>query len=463
MPNPYVVPRELLEKFDVSGPRYTSYPTAPEWSDAFTPAEARQVLTENAATRAQNPLAIYVHIPFCVKLCSFCGCNVHITRDGDIVGRYLDALEAELDRVRAVVDTDRPVVQLHWGGGTPTHLDLAQIERLFTAIATRFRIADGAEISLEVHPSVTSFEQLRLLRDLGFNRISMGVQDFDPEVQAAVNRIQPYELTRDLIAECRRLGFRSINTDLMYGLPFQNRSKFETTMDRLLAIRPDRIALFSYAHVPWIKPAHKLLEKQGLPEPEQKLALMEFAIGTMLDAGYTYIGMDHFALPEDELSVALGKRTLRRNFMGYTTRAGVDMIAFGVSAIGELDGAYLQNQRKLPDYFRAIEEGTDLPIMRGMRLSADDRLRKDVIARISCLGELRFAEIEAAHGIDCRQAFADELARLAPLADDGLLRLDDEGFALTPRGQVLVRIVCMAFDRYLERRAPEERRFSRTI
>ncbi|MBU6428809.1 MAG: oxygen-independent coproporphyrinogen III oxidase, partial [Cyanobacteria bacterium REEB65] len=417
---PFALPRDLLARYDQAGPRYTSYPTAPEWGSDFGPAEAVASLQANAVERAETPLSLYVHIPFCAKLCYYCGCNIHLTRDDALAERYLAALDREIGAIAQYVDTRRSVVQLHWGGGTPTHLDPDQIRRLFESLTRRFRLAADAEISIEVHPSVTTGEQLRTLADLGFNRISMGVQDFDPVVQKAVNRIQPYELTRDLVDLARELSFSSVNLDLMYGLPHQTLERFADTLGKTMAIRPDRIALFNYAHLPNLFPHQKALT--DLPDPELKLTLLEQAISTFLAHGYRYIGLDHFALPENELVRALEDQTLRRNFMGYTTCAETDMLAFGMSAISELAGAYTQNQRKVPEYLAAVEAG-NLPVVRGLALSADDKLRKDVIFDLACLGRVDKKRIETRHGISFDQVFAPELAELAPLAADGLVAL----------------------------------------
>nr|AHZ45641.1 oxygen-independent coproporphyrinogen III oxidase [uncultured bacterium] len=459
----FAVPRDLLDKYNIAGPRYTSYPTAPEWQEGWGDAEGIAILDENNAARADVPLSLYVHIPFCHKLCFFCGCNMLVTQKQDLVSNYLDALDLEIARVARRVDVERrPVVQIHWGGGTPTFLSPAQIERVFTALTGRFKLLPDAEVSLELHPAVTSDEQLVTLRRLGFNRVSMGIQDFDPAVQQAVNRPQPYELTRDLIARCRELGFQSVNTDLMYGLPLQTEAKFADTLDKVLGIRPDRIALFNYAHVPWLKKHMEAIKESDLPQPEEKLRIFERAIATLLDAGYRYIGMDHFALPEDELARAQAGRSLRRNFMGYTTCADSDLYAFGASSIADLDRAYLQNERNVTAYIAAM--GTrELATIRGMRLSDDDRLRRDVINDLFCNLYVDKAAIAARHGVDFDRYFAKELASLAPLAADGLVVLAPDHLQVTPPGQILLRNVAMAFDAYLDKRPPGERKFSKTI
>lgn len=460
--NPYTLPREILDKYNTSGPRYTSYPTAPEWRETFSVADASEVIEANQAARADMGLSLYVHIPFCHKLCWYCGCNMLVTKQQDLVERYLAALITEIDRYSKLIDTRRPVVQIHWGGGTPTYLSSEQITRLYTAITDRFTLAPEAEVSIEIHPPVTTFEQLETLARLGFNRVSMGVQDFDPEVQKAVNRIQPFEQTQGIIQKARELGFISVNTDLMYGLPLQNVERFSRTLDQILALRPDRLALFNYAHMPWLKPHQNLIKEETLPTPDEKVALFEMAIDRLIQEGYRYIGMDHFALPQDELTVAQADRTLRRNFMGYTTRADSDLYAFGYTSIGDLDSAYMQNARKLPEYMDVVEAGK-LPVVRGMVLSADDRLRRDVINRLICHCHLDKAEIERLHGIDFDTYFAAELPKLAPLAEDGLLVIHPDRLEVTARGQLLLRNICMVFDAYLANVAPGERRFSKTV
>ncbi|MDB5098087.1 MAG: oxygen-independent coproporphyrinogen oxidase [Cyanobacteria bacterium RYN_339] len=461
--NEFKVPRDLLDKYNTAGPRYTSYPTAPEWQDGWGDAEGFEVLAQNNAERADVPLSLYVHLPFCHKLCFFCGCNMLVTQKQDLVTSYLDALELEIDRVSRRFDhARRPVVQIHWGGGTPTYLKPDQLARVFNALSSRFNVAQDAEISLELHPAVTSDEQLVTLKQLGFNRVSMGIQDFDAKVQQAVNRIQPYELTRDLIARCRELGFDSVNTDLMYGLPHQGLAGFEATLDLVLGIRPDRIALFNYAHVPWLKKHMEAIKEADLPTPDEKLRIFEMAIGRLLDVGYRYIGMDHFALPDDELSRAQEARTLRRNFMGYTTCADSDLIAFGCSSISDMDRAYTQNERNVQDYIAAIGS-RELATKRGMRLSDDDRLRRDVINDLFCNLYVDKQAVAAKHGVAFDATFAKELAALAPLAADGLVELAPDHLHITPRGQILLRNVAMVFDAYLDKRPASERRFSKTV
>lgn len=462
-PNPYLVPRDLLDKYNTAGPRYTSYPTAPEWRDDVTVEEAWAIIDANNKERAEVPLSLYVHVPFCHKLCYYCGCNMLVTKKQGLVEQYLEAVITEIGRVAEHIDRQkRKVAQIHWGGGTPTYLNPEQLTRLFTAITDHFDLLPDAEVSLELHPPVTTFEQLETLRKLGFNRVSMGIQDFDPEVQEAVNRIQPYEQTRDLIAKCRELGFYSVNTDLMYGLPFQTLEKFKKTLGLVETLRPDRIALFNYAHVPWLKKHMAMIKEHTLPKPNEKLDIFEHAIGELLRQGYRYIGMDHFALPENELAIAQADKTLQRNFMGYTTCADSDLYAFGVSSIGDLDRAYLQNERVVAKYIELMKE-QELPVKRGMTLSDDDRLRREVINRLFCVLMVDKQAVEKEFGITFDTYFATELEELKPLAEDGLVVLEPGAIHVTPRGQVLLRNIAMPFDAYLRQRPIGDRKFSKTI
>jgi oxygen-independent coproporphyrinogen-3 oxidase len=456
-PASHRVPRELLERYATNVPRYTSYPTAPSWRDTPSQAELEALLRRPSP----RPLSLYVHLPFCRKLCFYCGCNMMVTRNQALVERYLRALETEIERVAALGRSEQPVTQIHWGGGTPTYLDCDQLTRVYRALAKHFPIRDGAEISIEVHPPVTTELQLQTLRDLGFNRVSMGVQDFDPRVQKAVNRPQPFEQTRDLILACRRMGYLSVNVDLMYGLPHQTVKSFGATLDRLEELRPDRLALFGYAHVPSLKPHQKLLSAQGLPVPSERLDIFESAVERLLNMGYRYIGLDHFALEDDELAVAQGEGLLQRNFMGYTTCAETDLLAFGASSISDLEGVYLQNAREVPNYLERVESGL-LPVTRGTRLTDDDVLRREVIHRLFCRLELDKDELAVRHGVDVDTYFADELHRLAPLEADGLISRERDRLRVTPRGQVLLRNIAAVFDAHL-RRPAEPRPMSQAV
>jgi oxygen-independent coproporphyrinogen-3 oxidase len=443
------VPRQMLEKYATSAPRYTSYPTAVDWSKDFDPTRYPKLLAK--AANDPGPLSVYVHLPFCAELCLFCGCNVVISRNRDRMQAYLDRLMVEFETVRQSGIGRRKVRQYHWGGGTPTQLALDQMEQVHAAFAETFELAPDAEVAIEVDPRVTTRAQIELLAKMGFNRVSMGVQDFDPAVQKAIKREQSEEETRAVIDASRANGITSINIDLIYGLPLQTPASFADTVDRVLAIRPERVALFHYAHVPWLKRHQTAMDLEQAPESDVKLAIFTRAVEQFRGAGYVYIGLDHFALPDDELAVALAQGKLQRNFMGYTTRRGSDMVSLGVSSIGDVAGCYVQNEPKEMVYEAAIDEHR-FAAHRGHELSADDKLRRDVILGLMCNGILRKAEIEAAHGIVFDETFASELAALKPLADDGLVSLDKDALRLSELGQMFMRNVALPFDRYFAAR-----------
>jgi oxygen-independent coproporphyrinogen-3 oxidase len=441
------VSEEFLARYNRPGPRYTSYPTAPVWNDAFGPDDLEKVHEE--ADRARTPVSLYTHIPFCESLCLFCACNVIIQKDKNVAPPYLGVLKRELERVSRSVSRERPVVQFHWGGGTPTYLTPEQIEDLFGAARERFTFAAHAEVGIEVDPRVTSHAHLETLRRLGFNRLSMGIQDFHPDVQKAINRIQPFELTRDLIAVARELGFDSINVDLIYGLPYQTPERFAHTVDQILQLAPDRIALFSYAHVPWLK------KQQGafaahLPEGMQKFEIFRTGLLKFLEAGYLYIGMDHFAKPGDELAISQQNRTLHRNFQGYTTKAGADLYGMGVTAISGIQSAYAQNHRDLASWEKAVAE-RGIATMRGYHLSEDDRLRRAVISRLLCHTVVVKEEIAREFGVDFDHYFAEELQRLEPSREDGLVLVEADEIRATWLGRIFIRNLAMIFDPYLEK------------
>jgi oxygen-independent coproporphyrinogen-3 oxidase len=441
------VGEEFLARYNRPGPRYTSYPTAPVWNDSFGPDDLERVHEE--AERARSPVSLYMHIPFCESLCLFCACSVIIQKDKRVAPPYLSVLKQEMERVSRSVSKNREVVQFHWGGGTPTYLTPEQIEDLFGAVRARFTFAADAEIGIEVDPRVTSREHLETLRRLGFNRLSMGIQDFHAEVQKAIHRVQPFELTRDLLFAARELGFDSINVDLIYGLPYQSPERFAHTVDQILQLAPDRVALFSYAHVPWLK------KQQGsfaghLPEGMQKFEIFRTGLLKFLEAGYLYIGMDHFAKPEDELAISQRKRTLHRNFQGYTTKAGADLYGMGVTAISGIQNAYAQNHRELAAWEKSVGE-RGIATMRGYRLSEDDRLRRAVISRLLCHTVVIKEEIAREFGVDFDRYFADELARLEASRDDGLVLLEPGEIRTTWLGRIFIRNLAMVFDPYLEK------------
>jgi len=441
------VGEEFLAKYNRPGPRYTSYPTAPVWNDAFGPDDLEKVHAE--AESAKTPVSLYMHIPFCESLCLFCACNVIIEKDKTVAPPYLGILKREMQRVSHSVSKDRPVVQFHWGGGTPTYLTPAQIEDLFGFTREQFHFAPDAEIGIEIDPRVTSREHLETLRKLGFNRLSMGIQDFHADVQKAIHRIQPFEMTRDLLFAARDLGFDSINVDLIYGLPYQTPDRFAHTVDQILELTPDRVALFSYAHVPWLK------KQQGsfaphLPEGLEKFEIFRTGLLKFLEAGYLYIGMDHFAKPGDELAVSQQNRTLHRNFQGYTTKAGADLYGMGITAISGFQSAYAQNHRDIPSWERAVNS-RGIATMRGYHLSNEDRLRRAVINRLLCHTVVLKGAISHEFAIDFDSYFAEELRRLEPFRQDDLVLLDRGEIRATWLGRIFIRNLAMIFDPYLEK------------
>jgi len=453
---------DLLRRYDRPGPRYTSYPTAVEFSPSFD-AAAYEARLAAAAKATEEPLSLYLHLPFCEERCTFCGCMVVITKKREVAQHYLEYVHRELDLLASRLAGRRQVVQHHWGGGTPTYLSLAQIETLHARVTRHFDVAPEAEVAIEIDPRVTSVEQLALLRRLGFNRLSMGVQDFAPDVQRAVNRVQGEKETRALFDAARELGFPSINLDLIYGLPLQTTESFEKTLASVAAMRPDRIAVYSYAHVPWIRGHQQRLAPLERPGPELKLELISRAVDRFLAAGYQAIGMDHFALPEDDLARAQQAGTLHRNFMGYTTKRAPDMLGVGVSAIGDVRGAFVQNLKSLAAYYRALDAGS-FPVERGFATVADDRARRHVITELMCNFRVDVRDVERRYELDFASYFREELAELqAGPEADGLVRLAPGAVEIPARGRLLVRNVCMVFDRYLRTRAAEKPVFSRTI
>ncbi len=447
-------PDALVRRYEASGPRYTSYPTVPSWTDAFGPADYAAKLEEAGRAGAEAPLSVYVHVPFCRKLCTYCGCNVVISRNPKEADRYLDQVSRELDLVAVRLGSRAQVSQLHWGGGTPTFLDERQLERLWKLLSGHFQVTADAEVSVELNPAVTSDAQLAQLRQLGFNRLSMGVQDFDPDVQRAINRVQTAEQTQSLLTEARRLGFGGVNFDLIYGLPHQREETWAQTLATVLAMRPDRFAVYAFAYLPEAMVHQRKIPVAAMPSGPSKLALLRQATRAMHEAGYRAIGMDHFALPDDELSVAQGKRTLWRNFQGYTVRSALDVVSFGASAISDLAGAFAQNASDLPDYTRALEEGR-LATARGLLLTPDDRRRRALITQLMC-------NFWVDLGGDGASYFAAELEALRPMEADGLVRLSGTELTVLPLGRFFVRNVAMVFDAHLE----EARRrvvFSKTV
>jgi oxygen-independent coproporphyrinogen-3 oxidase len=438
----------LLEKYDRPGPRYTSYPTAPHFSPDFDEAAYRERLTA-AASRPDEPLSMYVHLPFCEQRCTFCGCNVVISPRRGPEQPYLEALAVELDLLQDALGQRRRLSQLHWGGGTPTYLSPAQCEELFTAITSRFPLTDDAEVALEIDPCVTTMEHLATLRRLGFNRISMGLQDLDPAVQEAIRRVQSLGLTREHVDEARRLGFTSVNIDLVYGLPLQTAEGFRNTVRTVIdELAPDRVACFSYAHVPWIKPHQRELESKAMATGWEKFQLFIGAVEEFTRAGYRFVGFDHFAKPGDELALALDQDKVHRNFMGYTVMPASDQVGVGVTSIGDVAGAYVANEKKLVRFERSVSEGR-LPVDRGLLRTPEDELRRAVIHRIICTLKLDYSWVEESFSVDPRTHFQAALSDLRTMAADGLVEMDDRGLQVTPTGRFFLRNLCMPFDSYL--------------
>jgi oxygen-independent coproporphyrinogen-3 oxidase len=456
---------EVLRRYDRPGPRYTSYPTAPQFSPAFGEAALRAAAEASNGDPIPRRLSLYVHVPFCWSPCFYCGCNRIITHDLERADDYLKRLEREIELMAPLFDRDREVIQLHFGGGTPNFLKPAQIGALVALLRKRFTLSESADrdLSIELDPRFIDAAEVAELARIGFNRASLGVQDFDPAVQEAINRLQTVEQTQAIVEACRAHGFRSVNIDLIYGLPKQQLATFATTLDTVIGMRPDRIAVYSYAHLPALFKAQKHIDAAELPTPDAKLALLQLAIAKLGEAGYVYIGMDHFALPDDELALARASGGLHRNFMGYTTHAESDLIGFGVSAISHVGNTYSQNPRDLIGWQGALDGG-HLPVFRGMRLTADDELRADLIQQLMCRGRVAIDLLERRHGIDFKTYFADALERLQPLVADGLVAVHKNSIEVSERGRLLLRNIAMCFDRYLDQPvAALSQRFSRAI
>ncbi len=451
--------RKLIEKYDRPGPRYTSYPTAPNFTPAFGPDEQAGMLRETNAADSPPDISLYVHLPFCEKLCYFCGCNMMVRSDHERSYPYLDNLEKELDTVAMYVKPGRRVRQAHFGGGTPTFLPPDAMDRLCISLKARFDFAPDAELGIEVHPNETRPEHFDVLQSHGWTRLSLGIQDFNPETQKAVNRIQPYELTRDCIVAARARGFDSVNVDLIYGLPYQTVAEFDKSIDLVLTLNPDRIALFNFAYLPDMIKHQALIPPEALPSPQVKLDIFEHAVNRFLAAGFVFIGMDHFARPEDPLAKAQAAGTLQRNFQGYSTHAGLDLYAFGVSAISEIGASYAQNLKELPLYEAAAGEGK-IPVTRGIRLTKEDELRRHVIMELMCHFALDTARVANQYSIDFDSHFAEALAALKPMAEEGLVELRSGRIAVTPAGRFLIRNLVMPFDGWL---AKGPTKFSRTV
>lgn len=454
------ITKEILTKYDTPGPRYTSYPTAPEWSAQVTPEVYHSKLKEFG--QSPKTLSLYAHIPFCQSLCTFCGCTVAIRKQDEKHGdEYLGLLFKEIELVRDSIGIKKRIRQLHWGGGTPTFLSEIQIERLFKKIAENFEIDLNGEIAIEIDPRTIDQSKLQKLRTLGFNRVSLGVQDFDLEVQEAVHRIQPFELVEDCVRWCWELKFHSLNFDLIYGLPHQTRTSFKRTVSKVIELRPDRIALYSFAYVPWLKKHQNKLSAESFPGKDEKLEIFLQSRDQLLKNGYQAIAMDHFALTSDEMSKAFNAGTLYRNFMGYTVKPADEYIGVGVSAIGFLENTYVQNHKTLPAYYESLRRN-ELPIERGKTLSHDDQIRQWVINHLMCQFEIDKWEFQTRFQLEFDEYFEEEQEHLSRCVQDGLISFSSEKIKATELGKIFVRNVCMGFDWYL-RQPGAHRRFSRTV
>jgi len=463
MSRPSLFQEDLINRYDRPGPRYTSYPPATEFHDGITEIDYRDWARQSNEEPIPKPLSLYFHIPFCSSICYYCACNKVITKRKERAELYLQDLYREIEIQASLFDTDREVRQLHWGGGTPGFLSHDQTQQLMDNIKRHFSLKSGVgnEYSIELDPRVIEKGGIAHLRQIGFNRISIGVQDLDKKVQKAVNRIQSLEVTRAIIDDARRHGFRSINIDLIYGLPHQTLQSFAKTLDSIIQLSPDRIAVYNYAHLPHRFPPQRRIALEDLPDASEKLDILHSAIDKLSDAGYEYIGMDHFARPEDELAIAQRKRDLHRNFQGYAAHAQCDSIGFGVSAISQVSDNFSQNTTSLDDYHESLEQSR-LPIVRGYYSSQDDLLRREIIQQLVCHFRLDIRAIEKTWGIDFKTRFAEELANLAGMEKDGLVELGDDGISVLRPGRLLVRNICMVFD-YYQKQPNSKGTFSRTI
>ncbi len=453
---------DVLKKFNQQGPRYTSYPTAPMFSTGFTAADHKREIVETNARPDGQPLSLYFHFPFCEKLCYFCGCNMLVTRDRSLIRRYNDYLKKEIDLLRPMISNDRKILQMHWGGGTPSYLYPDEIRDIGNHIRERFDFQDNIEASVEIDPRGLTRDHMEALRDIGFNRTSFGVQDFNLLVQEAINRVQSEEITRQTVEWARELRFESVNLDLIYGLPFQTVDSFADTVERVIDISPNRIAVFNYAHVPWLKKHQNLIPSEALPSTDERLAILEMTIERLIASGYVYIGMDHFAKPTDELAKAQKNNTLYRNFQGYSTNAGCDVYAFGVSAISQFENIYAQNLKDLNDYYNRIDSG-EVATNVGYRMTTDDHIRKETIMQVMCNLEIDKRRVEDRFGIVFDEYFSADIRKLEVFEREGLVKNDAEKITVFGSGILIIRNIAMCFDAYLETMMKEKPVFSKTV
>ncbi len=453
---------ELIRRYDKSGPRYTSYPTALEFHKGFGESEYLACVKKTNNEERLRPLSLYFHIPFCDTICFFCGCNKIATKDRSKAAPYLEYLHKEIAMQGALFDRSRRVTQLHWGGGTPTFISHDEMRELMRVTGEHFNLCDddSGEYSIEIDPREVKHDTMALLRDIGFNRMSLGVQDFVPQVQKAVNRIQPTSQTLSTLKEARRLGYKSISFDLIYGLPFQSVKSFSSTIDQAIDLNPDRMSVFNYAHMPELFKPQRRINEADLPSAAEKLDILQMVNERLAAAGYVYIGMDHFAKPDDELAIAQREGTLYRNFQGYSTHSDCDLIGLGVTSIGMVGNTYSQNEKDIERYYQKID-ANQLPIFRGMELSDDDQLRRDVITQLICLFSLDITALEKQYSIRFKEYFSIEQDELAQLEKDGLIEYDAQKITVLPAGRFLIRNICMSFDKYM--RNKKDVRFSKVI
>lgn len=453
---------EVLKKFNRPGPRYTSYPTAPLFSPDFTDDDFEREIEETNSVSADHGLSLYFHFPFCEKLCYFCGCNMMVTRERGRISEYNKYLKKEIDLLQPMITRTRKAVQMHWGGGTPSYLTPGEIRDIGGYIKEKFAFDDDIEASVEIDPRGLTREHMEAFREVGFNRTSFGVQDFNLQVQETINRVQSEEITRQTVEWARELGYHSINLDLIYGLPYQTTDSFAETVDKIIDISPNRIAVFNYAHVPWLKKHQSVMPPEALPSADERLAILQMTIEKLTGAGYVYIGMDHFAKPTDELAIAQKENTLYRNFQGYSTKAGHDVYAFGYSAISQFENIYAQNVKNLKDYYERIDAGRTATNV-GYRMTDDDHIRKETIMQLMCNLEIDKRRIESKFGIVFDEYFKDDVAKLEVFIGDGLLENTADKISVIGSGILIIRNIAMCFDAYLERMSKDRPVFSKTV
>ena len=452
---------EMIKRYDTAGPRYTSYPTAVAFTSEFTSEDYQEHARKSNTSIEPVPLSLYFHIPFCDTICFYCACNKIATKDYSKADTYLTYLYREIEMQAELYDSNRPVEQLHFGGGTPTFLSARQMTDLMAKIGQHFKLVEDGDYSIEIDPRSVDENTIKVLTEIGFNRFSLGVQDSDEKVQKAVNRIQPLELTRGIIQACRKYGAKSVSVDLIYGLPFQTKASFEQTLNEIIELSTDRVSVFNYAHLPHMFKPQRRINEEDLPPVEEKLEILQMSVEKLTDAGYVYIGMDHFAKPDDELAQAQQNNTLHRNFQGYTTHANCDLVGMGISSISSVAGCYSQNEKTTDGYYARIDAG-EYPVIKGLSLDDDDKLRRRVIQQLTCHFKLDYFQIETSFGIAFMDYFSRELKMLEGMEQDALLSMNNDGIEVNPKGRFLIMNICMVFDVGLRKKEVAQR-FSRVL